>query len=76
MIENPSKKDDWVAVQTAGVESTLRAYQSLVQAKPEARWELLDRLLAAQKQGQLGDVVENALEGCGDERPPGPGDAI
>jgi hypothetical protein len=76
MIENPAKKDDWVAVQTAGVESTLRAYQSLVQAKPEARWELLDRLLAAQKQGQLGDVVENALEGCGDERPPGPGDAI
>jgi hypothetical protein len=76
MIENPARKDDWVAVQTAGVESTLKAYQSLLQAKPDARWDVLDKLLTAQKEGNLGDLVENALDGCGDERPPGPGDAI
>ncbi len=76
MIEHPAKKDDWVAVQTAGVESMLRAYQSLVQAKPSARWEVLDRLLVAQKEGALPDMVENTMEGCGDERAPGPGDAI
>ncbi len=76
MIENPQRKDDWVAVQTAGVESTLKAYQSLLQAKPDARWDVLDKLLTAQKEGTLNDVVENALDGCGDERPPGPGDAI
>lgn len=76
MIEHPAKKDDWVAVQTAGVESTLRAYQSLLQAKPDAHWEVLDKLASAQKDGTLSEVVESALDGCGDERPPGPGDAI
>lgn len=76
MIEHPRRRDDWVAVQTAGVESTLKAYQSLLAAKPQARWELLDRLATAQKQGTLADIVENTLEGCGDEIAPGPGDAI
>jgi len=76
MIENPRKKNDWVAVQTAGVESTLRAYQALVQSDPEARWEELDTLLEARKQGKLRDLVEQAMEGCGEDRPPGPGDAI
>lgn len=76
MIEHPAQKDDWIAVQTAGLESTLRAYESLVSAQPDARWEELDTLLQARRQGKLRDVVEKTMEGCGDERAPGPGDAI
>jgi hypothetical protein len=76
MIENPGKKNDWVAVQTAGIESTLKAYEVLVKAKPSMRWEELDRLILARDQGRLPDVVESQLEGCGDEHAPGPGDAI
>lgn len=76
LIEHPRQKDDWVAVQTAGVESTLRAYQSMVQADPSARWEELDTLLETRRQGKLRDVVEQTMEGCDEERGPGPGDAI
>jgi hypothetical protein len=76
MIENPRQKDDWLAVQTAGVESTLRAYQSLLTAEPDSRWEELDTLLEARRQGKLRDLLEQTMEGCGDERGPGPGDAI
>ena len=76
MIENPRKKDDWVAVQTAGLESTLRAYDALLRAEPSSRWEELDTLAEARRQGRLQEIVESTMEGCGDERPPGPGDAI
>ncbi len=76
MIEHPRQKDDWVAVQTAGVESTLRAYQSLVATDPETRWDELDTLLEARRQGKLREIVEKTMEGCGDERAPEPGDAI
>jgi hypothetical protein len=76
MIENPKQKNDWVAVQTAGIESTLKAYQSLLAVKPAARWDVLDMLIEARDQGSLAEVVEEKLDGCGDERSPGPGDAI
>ncbi len=76
MIEHPSRKGDWVAVQTAGIESTLRAYEALLKVKPGVRWEELDRLIVIRDQGRLPDLVESQLEGCGDEQPPGPGEAI
>jgi hypothetical protein len=76
MIEHPRQKDDWLAAQTAGVESTLRAYQSLVAVDPDTRREELDTLLEARRQGKLRDIVEKMMEGCGDERAPEPGDAI
>ncbi len=76
MIEHPRQKDDWVAVQTAGVESTLRAYQALLAQDSEAHWEELDTLLKARRAGKLRELVEKTMEGCGEERPPGPGDAI
>lgn len=76
MIQHPAKKNDWVAVQTAGIESTLKAYEALLEARPRMRWEELDRLIAVRDQGRLAELVESQLEGCGDEMPPGPGDAI
>ncbi len=76
MIENPLRKDDWLAVQLAGVESTLRAYQALLEAEPTARWEELDSLLEIRRQGRLQELLEKVMEGCGDERGPGPEEAI
>jgi hypothetical protein len=73
---NPKQAKDWVAVQTAGIESVLKAYRSLLRAEPQARWDELDLLLAARKQGKLQEVVEQTMDGCGDEAGPAPGEAI
>ena len=76
MIQNPGKRDDWVAVQTAGIESTLRAYQAMKQADPQVTWQELDLLQEAAKSGRLTEFVEENMEGCSAEDGPGPGDAI
>ncbi len=76
LIEHPREKNDWVKVQLAGVESVLRTYHSLLGSDPEARWRELDLLVEARRQGKLRDVLEETMEGCGDERVPGPGDPI
>jgi hypothetical protein len=75
-IENPRKASDWVAVQTAGIESVLRAYRSMLRQDPQSRWQELDLLSAARTQGKLEVVVEETMETCGDESGPSPGDAI
>jgi hypothetical protein len=77
LIENPKKAEDWVAVQTAGVESVLRAYQGLQRADSEAKWKELDRLVTAQKAGKLRGIVQKETKcGTGDEMGPAPRDAI
>ncbi|WP_242361246.1 hypothetical protein [Anaeromyxobacter sp. SG17] len=68
LIEHPRAKDDWVAVQTAGIESVLRAYRSLLRADPEARRDELDALLDTQKRGRLAQLVEDSMAECG--KPP------
>ncbi len=65
LVEHPGKKDDWVAVQTAGMESVLRAYESLRKADSEARWKELDRLAAARKAGKLRALVKAEMAECG-----------
>jgi hypothetical protein len=78
LIENPKRKDDWVAVQTAGIESVLRAYESLLREDRDARLRVLDALLTARKEQRLGEIVELRMRGCapGDELGPSPEDAI
>ena len=78
LIENPKKKDDWISVQTAGIESTLRAYESLRKSDSEVRWKELDRLVDAQKKKKLRGLVEKETKcrGEGDEMGPAPRDAI
>ncbi len=79
LIENPKKAKDWAAVQTAGIESVLRAYESILSADPEERFDALDRLLAARKAGTLRRLVEKEMADCGkprDEMGPAPPDAI
>lgn len=68
LIENPRAKDDWVAVQAAGIESVLRAYRSLVRIDAEARRDELDALLETQKRGRLKQLVEETMAECG--KPP------
>jgi hypothetical protein len=76
LIEHPRERNDWVKVQLAGVESVLKAYRSLLDSEPGARWRELDLLLEARRQGKLRDIVEETMESCGEERGPGPGDPI
>lgn len=79
VLEHPKKAADWAAVQTAGIESTLKAYQAILRADSEARWKELDRLVAAQKRGMLRKLVEKEMARCGteeDEGGPAPRDAI
>jgi hypothetical protein len=80
MFEQPKKANDWAAVQTAGIESTLKAYEALLRADSEARWKELDRLVAARNGGKLRKLVEKEMAGCdkvGEEDVgPSPRDAI
>jgi hypothetical protein len=78
MFENPKKAEDWAAVQTAGIESTLRAYESLQKADPDSRWKELDRLDAARGKGKLRALVEKEMAKCGtgEDEGPAPSDAI
>ena len=65
LVEHADKKDDWVAVQAAGIESVLRAYEAIRKADSEARWKALDRLAAAQKAGKLRAIVKDEMAECG-----------
>ncbi len=77
-IENPKKDKDWVAVQTAGIESVLRAYDSMRKADSELSYKVLDRLEKSRKDGKLADVVKKEMASCGNanEMGPMPRDAI
>jgi len=79
IVENPKKAEDWVAVQTAGIESVLRAYESIRRADSEASWKEIDRLLEARRAGKLQALVRKELASCGstgEEMGPSPRDAI
>ncbi len=64
LIENPKKSDDWVGVQTAGLESVLRAYESIVRREKGARVPALDKLLTARNKRTLRAVVTDEMKGC------------
>jgi hypothetical protein len=81
MFEHPKQVNDWAAVQTAGIDSTLKAYESILRADHAARWKELDRLVAARKAGKLRKLVEKEMAGCEkeggqEELGPSPRDAI
>ena len=72
MFEHPKQAEDWAAVQTAGIESTLKAYEAMRRADSEARWEELDRLVTARNAGKLRKLVEKEMAGCPNEENEGP----
>jgi hypothetical protein len=77
LIENPKKEDDWVGVQAAGLESVIRAYESILKKHPDARIEVLDTLVQARKAGKLRAVVQGEMKSCDPESMgPVPDDSI
>lgn len=79
LIENPKKGKDWVSVQTAGLESVLRAYAALLRSDPEATRPELERVAKAKKAGKLRALVQKEMAKCSEppsDMEPPPRDAI
>ena len=64
MIANPDKAKDDVAVYTAGLEGSLRTYESILKVKPKAKWPFLDNLLEKRNRGELAEHVRQATAHC------------
>jgi hypothetical protein len=60
-VEHPDKVDDKVAVQTAGIEGALKAYEAIVKAKPEARFDFLDDLIRKRDSGELIEYMRKTV---------------
>jgi hypothetical protein len=54
IIENPDKAKDKVAVNLAGLEGTIKMYESILKSKPNAKIDFLDQLIAKRDKGELG----------------------
>ncbi len=65
MLRHP-KVTDPVRIQLAGVEGTLRAYQSILKVDKTAHFDFLDQLAQEDKRGQLATYVASATHTCGD----------
>jgi hypothetical protein len=64
IVENPNKADDEIAVYTASLEGALRAYESILKAKPKAKWPFLDGLIEKRAKGELPAYVREAATHC------------
>ena len=64
IIENPDKVSDIDGQQLAGVESALRAYQSMRAVRAELTSPAMERQLARQKAGELPQFSQQALKEC------------
>ncbi|MFL6230235.1 MAG: hypothetical protein ACJ741_15795 [Pyrinomonadaceae bacterium] len=62
IIEHPDQADDRVAVNLAGLEGALKAYEAILKAKPKARWEYLDNLVAKRESGELKAYVQEIAQ--------------
>jgi hypothetical protein len=62
IIEHPDKEKDDEATYQAGLEGSLRAYESILKTKPNARWPFLDDLIARREKGELGAYVQDILK--------------
>ena len=57
IIEHPDQAKDDVAVNKAGIEGSLRAYEAIVKAKPKVKWPFLDELIQRREKGTLEEYV-------------------
>jgi hypothetical protein len=64
MIEHPDKVKDEQAVDLAGLESSLKAYEAILKQDPSARWPFLDKLISMRDQGKLDDYVGDTRRKC------------
>jgi len=66
IIEHSSQKSDDLAVEAAGVEGALKAYQSILKKNPKAHSAYWERLLKKQEDGTLRDYVSDYMQrACG-----------
>jgi hypothetical protein len=61
VIEHPDKAEDMVAVQTAGIEGVLKAYERFVKEMPEDRLAHLDDLLSRRAEGSLREYMSETV---------------
>jgi hypothetical protein len=59
MIEHPEQVRDKVAVNLAGLEGTLKMYESVLKSKPKAKIDFLDQLLTKRDKGELKSYVKD-----------------
>ena len=64
VIEHPEKAKDSAAINLAGVESVLKAYQAILKQNPQATSAALDDLVKKQGKGKLADAVREASKQC------------
>jgi hypothetical protein len=64
IIANPDRAKDDVAVYTAGVEGSLRTYESILKSKPKAKWPFLDDLIEKRNKGELAEYVRQGAGHC------------
>ncbi|HLK53360.1 MAG TPA: hypothetical protein VKU42_07880 [Candidatus Angelobacter sp.] len=58
IIEHPDQAKDGDAQHLAGVEGAIKAYQSILKTKPDAKSKAMDDLLEKQHDGKLADYVQ------------------
>lgn len=64
VIDHPEQADDLHAMYLAGVEGTLRAYESILRDEPDSRWKFLDELVARREAGTLTAYVREIMPEC------------
>jgi hypothetical protein len=64
VIEHPADKDNVEAKYLAGLEGSLRAYESLQKSNPKLRWPVLDELIARREAGTLAEYVHQKAPSC------------
>jgi len=62
IVEHPREQVDQQAVFQAGVDGMLKAYQSLLKAKPRARWYFLDSLIEMRDKGELKEYLRKQID--------------
>ena len=62
IVEHPKEQVDQQAVFQAGVDGMLKAYQSLLKAKPRARWYFLDSLIDMRDKGTLKEYLRKQID--------------
>jgi hypothetical protein len=67
MIEHPDKVKDEQAIATAGLLGSLKTYQAILKAEPEARWPYIDKIVLMRDQGKLDDFVSDTRRKCAQE---------
>jgi hypothetical protein len=62
IVEHPEQQIDQQAVFQAGVDGMLKSYQSILKARPRARWYFLDSLIQMRDKGELKEYLRKQID--------------